>query len=469
MRRLARSDESFQTLANRVASFAADYLHSLPDIPCFPADARGDAVDQLFREELPLEGVGAAAFDRLPEVFHYSRPASPRFFGYVFGSGEPIGVLGDFAAGVLHQNATAWRSGPAAATIERTVIGWLAESLGCPGFSGSLALGGSSANLMGLCMAREAKAPANQHGTQGGMVYASTEAHMSLARAAALLGLGHDRLRLIPVDADFRMRTDALRTAIDEDLRRGLKPIAVVASAGTTATGSIDPLAAIADLCQEHDLWLHVDGAYGALAALAMPDRFRGMDRADSLSLDPHKWLYQPTGCGCLLYRDPEAARRAFSHSGDYARSLSSDPIEGFAFFEESIELSRPFRALKLWLSLRYYGLNAFAASIAEDLRLAQVLAGCIDAEAALERLAPVALSAVCFRFRASDGDLNDLNRDLLVRVLRRGRVYLSNALIDGKFALRACIVNHRTTEEDVRLVVPEVLAAAREVSAAAH
>ncbi|HKO11151.1 MAG TPA: pyridoxal-dependent decarboxylase, partial [Acidobacteriaceae bacterium] len=252
MRRLAQSDGSFLALANRIASFAADYLHSLPDLPCFPADARGDAVAQLFREELPLEGMGAAAFDRLPEVFHYARPASPRFFGYVYGSGEPIGVLGDFAAGVLHQNATAWRSGPAAATIERTVIGWLAESVGCPGFSGSLTLGGSSANLMGLCMAREAKAPANQHGAQAGIVYCSTEAHMSIARAAALLGLGYERLRLIPVDADFRMRSDALRTAIDEDLRRGLRPIAVVASAGTTATGSIDPLAAIADLCQEH-------------------------------------------------------------------------------------------------------------------------------------------------------------------------------------------------------------------------
>ena len=211
-------------------------------------------------------------------------------------------------------------------------------------------------------------------------------------------------------------------------------------------------------------MWLHVDGAYGALASLAIPEAFRGMERADSLSLDPHKWLYQPTGCGCLLYRDPAAARRAFSHSGDYARALSSDPIEGFACFEESIELSRHVRALNLWLSLRYHGLRAFQESIREDLHLAQVLTSAIDAEPRLERLAPVPLSAVCFRYIAPAGNMDALNRAILTRVIRRGRVYISNATIHGKFALRARIVNHRTTEDDVKAVVDEVLAAADEV-----
>jgi glutamate/tyrosine decarboxylase-like PLP-dependent enzyme len=324
------------------------------------------------------------------------------------------------------------------------------------------------ANMMGLCMAREAKAPANQSGVQagvlGGVIYCSTEAHMSIAKAAALLGLGHDAVSLVAVDEAFRMRVDKLRSAIEKDLADGRKPIAVVASAGTTATGSIDPLNAIADVCAEYGLWMHVDGAYGALAALAIPQAFRGMGRADSLSLDPHKWLYQPAGIGCLLYRDPTDARRAFSHSGEYAKSLTSDPIEGFAIFEESMELSRPLRALKLWLSLRYHGLRAFQQSIAEDLRLAQVLAEAIDAEPALERLAPVALSAVCFRYNAGGGDLNVLNRAILKRVTERGGVYLSNAGIHGHFALRACVVNHRTTEDDVRAVVSEVVAAAREV-----
>jgi glutamate/tyrosine decarboxylase-like PLP-dependent enzyme len=294
---------------------------------------------------------------------------------------------------------------------------------------------------------------------------------MSNTKAAALLGLGHRAVRLISVDDGFRMRTEDLRNAIQSDLARGGRPIAVVASAGTTATGSIDPLREIASICRDYNLWMHVDGAYGALASIAKPEAFDGMALADSISLDPHKWLYQPTGCGCLLYRDPIDARRAFSHSGEYARVLSTDPVEGFAFFEESIELSRPFRALGLWLSLRFFGLRAFQRSIADDLLLAQHLAAAIDAEPQLERLAPVALSAVCFRYNHhprydnSDAALDGLNRQILDRVIRRGRVYISNAEIRGKFALRACVVNHRSTEEDIGAVVSEVLSAAGELT----
>ncbi len=469
MRSLALSDEEFRALAHDLADFTADYLKSLPDRKCYPSGVTGQGMLALFPGEIPWDGLGKAAFTSLPDVFENSRPASPRFFGYVFGSGEPIGALGEFASSVLHQTAAAWRSTPAGVTLERTVVGWLADAIGCRGFGGSLTLGGSSANLMGLCMAREAKAPANQSGVRGGVIYCSTEAHMSIGKAAALLGLGHDSVRLIAADAMFRMRSDELRRAIVQDREGGKIPIAVVASAGTTATGSIDPMGAIADICAEFGLWLHVDGAYGALASLAIPEAFSGMERVDSLSLDPHKWLYQPTGCGCLLYRDAADARRAFSHSGEYARTLSDDPIEGFAFFEESIELTRPLRALQLWLSLRYHGLSAFQESIREDLRLAQVLAQAIDAEPKLERLAPVALSAVCFRYAGGVGDLNALNRSILSRVVQRGRVYISNAVIEGKFALRACIVNHRSTEEDVKSVVSEVLAAACELQSAAE
>lgn len=465
-RSLILSDAVFRVLARELADFAADYLDTLRQLPSYPAGVTGQRTEELFAGDLPLEGMGAAAFDELPQVFENSRPASPRFFGYVFGSGEPVAALGQFAAGVLHQNATAWRSAPAATTIERTVVRWLAEAVGCPGFSGSLTLGGSSANLMGLCMAREAKAPANEAGAQGGVIYCSTEAHMSILKAAELLGLGRKAIRLIGVDDAFRMRPEELRPAIAYDLETGSKPMAVVASAGTTSTGSIDPLPAIADICGEFGLWMHVDGAYGALASLAVPQAFEGMARADSLSLDPHKWLYQPAGCGCLLYRRPADAQRAFAHSADYARALSDDPIEGFAFFEESLELSRPFRALSLWLSLRFHGLRAFQESIREDLRLAQTLADAIDAEPRLERLAPVALSAVCFRFVHNEADTDTLNRAILDRVVRRGQVYISNATIHGKFALRACVVNHRTSEEDVKAVVAEVLAAADEVLA---
>jgi aromatic-L-amino-acid decarboxylase len=465
MRRLSLSSERFETLARYLSEFTSAYLQKLPQLPTYPPGITGLETERLFAGDAPAEGIGDEAFNSLASIFEHSRPASPRFFGYIFGSGEPIGMLGEFAASVLHQNVTAWRSAPAAVTIERTVVRWLADAIGCNGYRGSLTLGGSSANLMGLCMAREAKAPANQNGTRNGnVIYCSSEAHMSIQKAAALLGFGHDAVRLIEVDEMFRMPIESLRQTIVRDLQNGETPIAVVASAGTTATGSIDPLAEIADLCHHFDLWLHVDGAYGALAAMAIPEAFRGLANADSISLDPHKWLYQPAGCGCLLYRDSAAAQRAFAHSGEYAKALSDDPIEGFSFFDESMELSRPFRALKIWLSVRYHGLRAFQESIKEDLCLAQLLADLVDAEPLLERLAPVSLSAVCFRYLGKSGDRNALNQAILDRVVRRGRVYISNAKIGDAFALRACIVNHRSTKEDIRSVIDEVLASAEEV-----
>ena len=291
------------------------------------------------------------------------------------GSGEPIAAAADLLASVLNQNVTAWRSGPSAATVERVVVSWLAEAIGCNGFRGSLTGGGSPANLMGLAMAREACLPANETGARPGTIYASDQVHMSIPKAVALLGVGRDHLRLIGCDEEFRIRTDLLREAIRRDVRAGLTPIAVVGSAGTVSTGSIDPLQELAAIAKEFGAWFHVDGAYGALAAIAEPGKFVGLREADSLSLDPHKWLYQPIDCGCLLYRDAAAARRAFSHTGDYAKSLLDDPVEGFAFFEESIELSRRFRALKLWLSLRYHGLANFREAIRNDLAMAQHLA----------------------------------------------------------------------------------------------
>ena len=289
---------------------------------------------------------------------------------------------------------------------------------------------------------------------------------MSLHKAVALLGLGRRHLRLLPTDADFRLRPDALARALEEDAAAGRKAVAVVATAGTVNTGAVDPLPDIAALAKRHGAWLHVDGAYGALAALALPERFTGLALADSVSLDAHKWLYQPVDCGLLLYRDAGAARRAFSFSGDYARVQEQGGVEGFAFFEESLELSRRFRALKLWLSLRYHGLGAFREAIRRDCAHAERLAARVQAALSLELLAPVALSAVCFRFVGGvpPARLDAFNAALLRRVNARGRVYLSNATLRGRFALRACFVNHRTTEADVDAVVDEVLQAAAEV-----
>jgi aromatic-L-amino-acid/L-tryptophan decarboxylase len=470
MNPLVLSDAEYKAVFDRVTRLSLDYLATIDERPSFPSVSAKNTRD-AFVTPLPEKGMGAAALDDLSKVIDTSRVNSPRFFGYVFGSGEPVAAAADLMASVLNQNVTAWRSGPSATTLEHLVVGWIAEAVGCKGFRGSLTGGGSPANLMALAMAREARLGANESGMQArrGAVYASEQAHMSIPKAVALLGIGHENLRLISCDDRFRMRADALRDSIARDVADGVTPIAVVGSAGTVATGSIDPLSELAQIARECGAWFHIDGAYGALAAMAEPDLFAGISEADSLSLDPHKWLYQPVDCGCLLYRDPADAQRAFSHTGDYAKSLLKDPVESFAFFEESLELSRRFRALKLWLSLRYHGLEKFREAIRNDLGHAQLLAQLISAEPELELMVPVSLSAVCFRYVGRDRSplgSDALNQAILQRVVRRGKVFLSNASIHGQFALRACFVNHRTRQHDVEQVVDEVLAVGREASA---
>jgi glutamate/tyrosine decarboxylase-like PLP-dependent enzyme len=469
MNSLQISADQFRELAERVTSLAAAYLDDINSRPIFPATT-GSETEALFHRELPEQGMGERTLDDLEEIVSLCRAQNGRFFGYVLGSGEPVAATGDLLASVLNQNVTAWRSSPAAVSMERTVVEWIATAIGCQGFRGSLSGGGSSANLMGLAMARESKMPVNEPGfagTQTAVVYASEEVHMSIPKSVALLGIGREHLRLIPTDGQFRMLPEELLSAIQSDRRAGKTPIAVVASAGTVNTGAIDPLEKIAGIAEANGLWMHVDGAYGALAAMAAPSKFAGLERANSISLDPHKWLFQPLDCGCLLYREPKDARRAFSHTGDYAKSLSEDPVEGFVFFEESMELSRRFRALKLWLSLRYHGFGAFRAAIDQNLNYAQRLARAVASHPEFELLGPVELSAVCFRHTGGEGaaeaDINRRNTAILKRIVERGRIYLSNATLRGKFALRACIVNHRTTEADVDGVIPEVLAAAKE------
>ena len=456
------STEQFRKLSARVTELAAQYLDGLDSQPVAPAISGMESI-RKFQCALPEKGIAEEAFAILPDVARAARAQNGRFFGYVLGSGEPVGATADLLASVLNQNVTAWRSGPAAVMIERTVIDWLAEAIGCPGFFGHLTGGGSSANLMGMAMAREARAPSNESGVPpNGVVYASAEIHMSIPKSVALLGIGRDNLRLIPTDESYRMIPEELERWMAADRAAGKIPIAVVASAGTVNTGVIDPLREIAEIAHRGNAWFHVDGAYGALAAIAHREKFDGLEMADSISLDPHKWLYQPLDCGCLLYRSFEAARKAFSHSGEYARALTADPIEGFAFFEESLELSRRFRALKLWLSLRYHGFGAFRESIRKDIAQAGRLADAIRGEPALELVGTGDLSAVCFRHRGAKGtseeERNRFNSELLKRITQRGRIYLSNASLRGKFCLRACIVNHRTTDADVDAVVAEVL-----------
>ena len=467
MSSLEVSPRQFRALADAIAEIAAQYLESLDSRPIAPAVSGKQSLEQ-WSSALPIKGEGEGALSALQQIVEHSRAQNGRFWGYVLGSAEPVGAAADLLASVLNQNVTAWRSSPAAVMIEKTVVGWLAQAISCPGFQGSLTGGGSSANLMGLAMAREAKLAANACGLRQfaqPVVYASSEVHMSIPKAVALLGMGRDNLRLIPTDEEFRMLPAQLESAIKQDIASGKLPVAIVATTGTVNTGAIDPLIDIADIAKRFDIWMHVDGAYGALAAIAEPARFAGMERADSISLDPHKWLYQALDCGCLLYRDPEAVRKTFSHTGDYARSLTDDPIESFAFFDESLELSRRFRALRLWFSLRYHGLDAFRSTIEKDLRLAQRLAANIAKCPELEIAAPVSLSAVCFRYRgAPEPQLDAVNESLLKIINRLGRIYLSNATLRGRFCLRACLVNHRTTEADVDCLVDEVLQSARQI-----
>ena len=469
MSTLELSPEEFRSIAGRVTELATRFLEELPTLPSYPR-VSGQQTRERFGEPLPEAGLQGAALEMLEDVVAMIRPPSPRFYGYVLGSGEPVAALGDLLASILNQNVTAWRSSPAAVAIEKQVIGWLATAVGCSGYGGSLCSGASAANLMALAMARDTKLPPAGRGTRAAIVYASSEVHMSIPKAVALLGLGRENLRQVPCDGSWRMNVGALEAAIEKDIAAGGTPTAVIATAGTVNTGTIDPLGPIAAVCRRFDLWLHIDGAYGALAALAIPDRLRGLAHADSLSLDPHKWLYQPVDCSALLYRNAAAARAAFAQTGEYARSFGSDPLETFAFFEESMELSRRFRALKLWLSLRYHGAEAFRAAIRADLQHAADLARNIRDSADLELLAPVELSAVCFRYRGAvpESDLNGVNAAILKRLIERGRMYLSNASIAGCFALRTCFVNHRTTDSDVAEIVPEVLAASRDVLGAA-
>lgn len=458
MSSLKISNEELARLTEEASALATSYWASVEERPVYPATS-GEQTVKRFSRPWSEDGLGRTVLRDFEAIAEHARISNGKFFGYVAGSGEPVGAIGDMLAAVLNQNVTAWRSAPAAVTIERTVVGWLAEAVGCAGYEGSLCGGGSTANLMALAMAREAKLPGNETGASPCTVYASEQVHMSIPKAIALIGIGRANLRLIPTDEDLRMRINALAATIAADRKAGLTPIAIVATAGTVNIGATDPLPEIADIAKREDMWLHVDGAYGGIAALAVPEKFEGLDRADSLSLDAHKWLYQPIECGCLLYRDPGVARKTFSHSGDYVKVLAEDPIEAFAFFDESIELTRRFRALKLWMSLQYHGRRAFREAIERDLDHAQLLAQLIRSQPELELLAPVPLSAVCFRHRTKD------NTAILKRVIARGRVYLSNASIGNHFALRACFVNHRTTKDDVQAIVSEVIAAAGEVN----
>ena len=483
--------ESLHALAEAFVQLSTEYFGSVTNRRVFP-EVTGPDLRTRFDELPPQEG-GAlkTLIQDCHEVIESSRHnGHPRFFGYVASPSTPVGAFADLLASTLNASVTSWRSSPSATQIEQTVVRWLGALIGYDdNASGVLTSGGSMANLTALLIAhRNRSAGVSETGIQNSgprmTIYASDQVHFSIIKAAGILGLGHAAVRLVPTDERFSIEVAALRDAIARDREQGLKPFCVVASAGTAATGAIDSLAEIGKIAREHDLWFHIDGAYGAPAAMIGERRpaFVGLELADSVSLDPHKWLYTPVDCGCLLLRDASAARKTFTAEADYVKVHESAEIESFAFWDYGIELSRRFRALKVWLTLKYYGAQRIAAAIADDIAMANHMAECVERDSQLELLAPVQLSICCFRYvpaneraeleaaateaeRASvEQKINRLNEQIMYRVQRGGQAYLSNAMLRGKFALRACIINFRTTPADIDLTLQTVRDVARQI-----
>ena len=390
--------------------------------------------------------------------------ARPRFFAYVGSSGLEIGVLGD--ALVASHDVNVATSAGGADLVEAQTVAWVADFVGFgrPA-DGLLAPGGTIANLTALAAARERAVPGVRHTGATGRpmaLYCSREAHYSIRRAAEVLGIGGRQVRALDVAPDRRMDVGACAAAIEADRLAGVVPVAVVATAGTTLTGAVDDLAGLADVCARLGVWLHVDGAYGlpAAATALAGARFAGLDRADSATVDAHKWLYVPKACSVLLVRDPAALEATFSHQEDYIPHVGMEELHPV---DRTLEYSRPLRALKLWLAFRVHGAAAIRTAIERNLEQALVLAALLDAAPGFTRLHDPQLSAVCFRLDPPAGaDPAAHNAGLARAVERDGRILLAPAELDGVPCLRACIVNHRTTDEDVRAIVEVVADVAR-------
>ncbi|MGS2616313.1 pyridoxal phosphate-dependent decarboxylase family protein [Micromonospora sp. LZ34] len=477
------SAETIRDMAGQAVEWVAAYHDSLHDLPIAPRTTAA-ALKELLAEPLPVEGRDFA--DLLAVFRDVIVPGSrhnghPRFFGYVSAPGTAVASVADLLASTLNANLPAWRSAPAPTEVEHVTIDWIKEALGCdPSAGGLFTSGGSMANLTALAAARHRHC-GDAVATRGASahpaplrVYTSTQAHHSIHKAAALLGIGRANVREVAVDARFRMDVDDLVRAIEQDRAAGAEPFCVVASAGTVVTGAVDPLPEIAAIARRYGLWLHVDACYGGFARLAPSARplFDGLAEADSIALDPHKWLYLPADCGCLIYRDPAAARAAFRLDADYTRVTQTEPAEAFAFWDHGPELSRRFRALKVWMLLAHAGSRAIGDAIEGNLDCARYLGELVEASDDFELLAPVGLSIFCFRYlppaartgsrsEADEQKLDRLNERIMVSLQQAGSSYLSNATVDGRFALRGCVLNYRTTRRDMEILLDDVRRAA--------
>jgi len=481
---LALEPGEFRRIGHRLVERIAEHIATLPERRLTTGE-RPSEVRELIRAERGLPEQGAPAGSLLEQATdallgHSLFNGHPRFWGYITSSPAPLGMLADLLAAAVNANVGAWKLSPVATEIEEQTIRWIGELIGFRAGAGLLLSGGNVANLACFLAARAAHAGealrrAGVATAPGLRVYASEEAHTWLQKAADIAGLGTDAIRFLPTDDDLRLRVDALRSAIVADHDHGVRPFLVVGTAGTVSTGAVDPLPEIARVCREHGLWFHVDGAYGGFAAAApgCPADLLGQSEADSIAVDPHKWLYAPLEAGCALVRDPDALSRAFAYHPAYYHFGE----EATNYFDQGPQNSRGFRALKVWLQLQQAGRSGYAWMIGDDMRLAAELFERVGRHAELEALS-LGLSIATFRYvpaglRASIGRpetearLEAINRELLVRLEQGGEAFVSNAVIRGRFALRACIVNFNTREDDVAALPDLVVRLGREVAAA--
>ena len=461
---LEPSADEIREWANSVTQFMIDYLGGLRDRPVYRQTSSREIRSGL-DSKLPIKGTD---LDSLLKVFRetivpFSRQnAHPRMFGYVQSPGTPIGAFADLLASTLNANLTIWRSAPAPVELERVTIDWIRQILGFgPEAGGLFVSGGSMANLAAVAAARQTK----QHSFGRLRLYASSATHFSIIKAAVVLGIGRQNVQHVAVDECFRMRVDDLVAKITADLDAGYVPFCVVGNAGTVDTGAVDPLREIRDVANRFQLWMHVDGSYGAFAILADSARklFAGLEQADSIALDPHKWLYLPVDVGCVIYRDPEAARAAFAHEAEYTRMFGEEADEAFVCWDYGPELSRRFRALKVWMLLKGVGLERLSDAIESNLACARYLEAMVQASDDFEMVAPVELSIFCFRHvptqlrNESTQQIDAFNERLLVALQQDGSSYLSNTRLNGRFALRGCVLNYRTTLRDMEILLDDL------------
>ncbi len=460
--------EEFRRFGHRLIDWVADYLHNPEQWPVLAQIQPGDLAAAL-----PASPPATAeSFDQVLDDFERLIPPAtthwnhPGFFAYFGITGSAPGILGELLAAALNVNAMVWRSGPAATELEQVALNWLRQMAGLdPGFVGTINDTASTSTMYALAAAREAdpslrvrdEGLAGRPGLPRMRVYCSEEAHSSVDKAAIALGFGLSGVRRLPADERFAMRVDALREAVEADVAAGNRPLAVVATVGTTSATGVDPVREIAAVCREHGMWLHIDAAYGGAAALLPEMRhiLDGSDQADSIVINPHKWLFVPVDCSALYTRHDDVMRRAFSLTPVYLTTAEGHSARNL--MDYGVALGRRFRALKLWFVIRAFGVDGIQERLREHMRLARLFAEEVDADPTLERLAPVDFSVVVFRKvvpGADDEELDRINESLLERLNSSGEVFLSHSRVKGKYALRLAIGNLRTQERHVRRVL---------------